>query len=205
MQPPPTITTSAVRFILVLLPRRRGFRVPRSGSRVGVPAVQRSGFGVRGSGFGAPLASARMIAQRYQDLDCWQLSNELKQRVYAFIASRRIERFEFCDQIGAQRVVRHGRLLKVRPIMEFAAIAHGNAKPSRRRARLEYIRRGARPLQAGRPSIGAVQAASVSACKHGREPEPQNPEPGTSRTRTRNQERTLNPEPGTLNPVRYDP
>ena len=28
-----------------------------------------------------------MIAQRYENLDCWQLSNELKQRVYAFIAT----------------------------------------------------------------------------------------------------------------------
>ena len=48
--------------------------------------VPGSGF-VRGSGFGAPLASDfPMIAQRYQDLDCWQLSNDLKLRVYAFIA-----------------------------------------------------------------------------------------------------------------------
>jgi four helix bundle protein len=55
-----------------------------------------------------------MIAQRYQDLDCWQLSNELKQRVYAFIAAPPASKdFEFCDQIrgsarGAPRTIAEG-------------------------------------------------------------------------------------------------
>jgi four helix bundle protein len=102
MHPPPMITTSALRFIV-------GFGV--QGSKVRV----RSGFGVQGSGFGAPLASAfRMIAQRYQDLDCWQLSNDLKLRVYALIAKPPASKdFEFCDQIrrsarGAPRTISEG-------------------------------------------------------------------------------------------------
>ena len=55
-----------------------------------------------------------MIAQRYEDLDCWQLSNELKQRVYAFIATPPASKdFEFCDQIrdsarGAPRTIAEG-------------------------------------------------------------------------------------------------
>jgi four helix bundle protein len=74
-----------------------------------------SGFWVLGSGFGARFASTvRMIAQRYQDLDCWQLSNELKRRVYAFIAEPPASKdFEFCDQIrrsarGAPRTIAEG-------------------------------------------------------------------------------------------------
>jgi hypothetical protein len=64
------ITISALGFIV-------GFRV--QGSRCWV----RSGFRVQSPGAG--FASAfRMIAQRYQELDCWQLSNDLKLRVYAF-------------------------------------------------------------------------------------------------------------------------
>ena len=55
-----------------------------------------------------------MIAQRYQDLDCWQLSNDLKLRVYAFIAKPPASKdFEFCDQIrrsarGAPRTISEG-------------------------------------------------------------------------------------------------
>jgi four helix bundle protein len=55
-----------------------------------------------------------MIAQRYQDLDCWQLSNELKLRVYAFIARPPVSNdFEFCNQIrrsarGAPRTIAEG-------------------------------------------------------------------------------------------------
>jgi four helix bundle protein len=41
-----------------------------------------------------------MIAHRYPDLECWQLANELKRRVYAFIAIEPAVRdFEYCDQI----------------------------------------------------------------------------------------------------------
>jgi four helix bundle protein len=41
-----------------------------------------------------------MVARHYQDLVCWQLANELKRRVYAFIARSTVARdFEYCDQI----------------------------------------------------------------------------------------------------------
>jgi four helix bundle protein len=55
-----------------------------------------------------------MVAYRYQDLDCWQLSNTLKLRVYALIAKPPAARdFEFCDQIrrsarGAPRTIAEG-------------------------------------------------------------------------------------------------
>jgi four helix bundle protein len=55
-----------------------------------------------------------VIARRYQDLDCWQLSNDLKRRVYAFIATAPASRdFEFCNQIrgsarGAPRTIAEG-------------------------------------------------------------------------------------------------
>jgi four helix bundle protein len=55
-----------------------------------------------------------MIARRYQDLDCWQLSNNLKRLVYAFIAKPPASKdFEFCDQIrrsarGAPRTIAEG-------------------------------------------------------------------------------------------------
>ena len=55
-----------------------------------------------------------MIAQRYQDLDCWQLSNDLKLRVYAFIAKPPASKdLEFSDQIrrsarGAPRTIAEG-------------------------------------------------------------------------------------------------
>jgi four helix bundle protein len=76
--------------------------------------VRGSGFWVLGSG-GALFASTFfMIARRYQDLDCWQLSNALKRRVYAFIATAPASKdFEFCNQIrgaarGAPRTIADG-------------------------------------------------------------------------------------------------
>jgi four helix bundle protein len=55
-----------------------------------------------------------MAARRYQDLDCWQLSNELKRRVYTFIALRPASLdLKFCNQIrdsarGAPRTIAEG-------------------------------------------------------------------------------------------------
>ena len=55
-----------------------------------------------------------MVARRYQDLECWQLSTELKRRVYAFIARpAAASDFEFCNQIrraarGAPRTIAEG-------------------------------------------------------------------------------------------------
>jgi hypothetical protein len=60
-----------------------GFKV-RSGSRFEVPG---SRFEVPGSRFG--MIDARpscMAARHYRELVCWQLANDLKRRVYAFIA-----------------------------------------------------------------------------------------------------------------------
>lgn len=83
-----------------------GFRVHGSGFRV------RS---VQGSGFGTLDASVfGMIARRYRDLVCWQLSNELKRRVYAFTAKAPASKdFDFCKQIrgsarGAPRTIAEG-------------------------------------------------------------------------------------------------
>src|SRR5712692_9193769 len=55
-----------------------------------------------------------MIARRYQDLICWQLSNELKKRVYAFTAKTPAKNdFKFCGQSrdsarGAPRTIAEG-------------------------------------------------------------------------------------------------
>jgi four helix bundle protein len=41
-----------------------------------------------------------MVARHFTDLFCWQLSNELKLRVYAIIARPKVARdFKYCDQI----------------------------------------------------------------------------------------------------------
>jgi four helix bundle protein len=55
-----------------------------------------------------------MVARHYRELVCWQLSNELKRRVYAFIAKPPASKdFEFCKQIrgsarGAPRTISEG-------------------------------------------------------------------------------------------------
>jgi four helix bundle protein len=55
-----------------------------------------------------------MVARHYRELVCWQLSNELKRRVYAFIANPPASKdFEFCKQIrgsarGAPRTISEG-------------------------------------------------------------------------------------------------
>src|SRR6185295_2451195 len=105
MQPPPTITTSADDFI----GGGGGERV--RGSGFGVLGwfwflgswfwVRGSGFWVLGSGKSAcPVLSMGMIARHYRELECWQLSNELKRRVYAFLAKTPAKNdFDFCKQI----------------------------------------------------------------------------------------------------------
>jgi four helix bundle protein len=55
-----------------------------------------------------------MIARHYRELDCWQLSNELKKRIYAFLATMPAKNdFDFCKQIrgsarGAPRTIAEG-------------------------------------------------------------------------------------------------
>ena len=55
-----------------------------------------------------------MVARHYRELVCWQLSNELKRRVYAFIANPPASKdFEFSKQIwgsarGAPRTISEG-------------------------------------------------------------------------------------------------
>jgi four helix bundle protein len=55
-----------------------------------------------------------MVARHYRDLVCWQLSSELKRRVYAFTAKEPALRdFDFCKQIkgsarGAPRTIAEG-------------------------------------------------------------------------------------------------
>jgi len=55
-----------------------------------------------------------MIARHYRELECWQLSNELKRRIYAFLATEPAAHdFDFCKQIrgsarGATRTIAEG-------------------------------------------------------------------------------------------------
>jgi four helix bundle protein len=55
-----------------------------------------------------------MGARHFRELVCWQLSSDLKRRVYAFIAMDHVSRdFEFCNQIrgsarGAPRTIAEG-------------------------------------------------------------------------------------------------
>ena len=84
----------------------------------GFVLVLGSGFRVRGSGFWVRardmLIVRYMVARHYRELVCWQLSNDLKRRVYAIIAKPPASRdFEFCKQIrgsarGAPRTISEG-------------------------------------------------------------------------------------------------
>ncbi len=55
-----------------------------------------------------------MVARTYRELVCWQLSNDLKRRVYAFTARVPVSKdFEFCKQVrgsarGAPRTIAEG-------------------------------------------------------------------------------------------------
>src|SRR5689334_8817187 len=55
----------------------------------------------RSAAFGMSHANGRRVGvRRYEDLVCWQLSDELKRRVYAVIARPEVRRdFDFCDQV----------------------------------------------------------------------------------------------------------
>ena len=150
-----------------------------------------------------------MIAQRYQDLDCWQLSNDLKLRVYAFIAKPPASKdFEFCDQIrrsarGAPRTISEGfgrfRPKEFARYLEFARASlietqnHlGDALDSR------YITVGehADLFKLADRAIGATTRLHryLVTCKKW----PGSKDPRTQNRGTKNPE-TKNPEPGTKN------
>jgi len=165
-----------------------------------------------------------MIAQRYQDLDCWQLSNDLKQHVYAFIAKPPASKdLEFCDQIrrsarGAPRTIAEGfgrfRPKEFARYLEFARASlmetqnHlGDALDSKYISAEEH----AALFKLADRAIGASTRLHqyLSTCKTWpgtKNPRTQNP--GTSDPRTPNRRtpnprtlnpRTKNPEPGTKN------
>jgi four helix bundle protein len=85
-----------------------------------------SWFWVLGSGFcmqnwcGDTFAASTMLdrppmaARTYREIVCWQLSNDLKRRVYALIRKPEVAKdFDFCDQIrrsarGAPRAISEG-------------------------------------------------------------------------------------------------
>jgi len=146
-----------------------------------------------------------MVAQRYQDLDCWQLSNELKLQVYAFIAKPPASRdLEFCDQIrrsarGAPRTIAEGfgrfRPKEFARYLEFARASlietqnHlGDALDSNYITRTEH----AAMFKLADRAIGACTRLHqyLRNCK--------TPGTGTKNPRTRNLG-TKNPEPGTKN------
>jgi hypothetical protein len=120
--------------------------------------VQGSWF--RGSGFvqgwgsrGAPFASALpMIAQRYQDLDCWQLSNDLKLRVYASAGLKGSRILRSDSSLGARRTAhdfRGIRPLSAQGIRSISRVCSRfldrNSESSRRRAGLDvHHERGTR-------------------------------------------------------------
>src|SRR5437667_3977567 len=58
-------------------------------------------FWVLGSGFGTlDAVKSRMVAHHYWELECWQLANDLKLRVYAFTAKMPVARdVKYCDQL----------------------------------------------------------------------------------------------------------
>jgi four helix bundle protein len=150
-----------------------------------------------------------MIAHRYEDLDCWQLSNELKQRVYAFIATPPASKdFEFCDQIrdsarGAPRTIAEGfgrfRPKEFARYMEFARASlmetqnHlGDALDSKYITTEEH----AALFKLADRAIGASTRLHqyLKTCKQW----PGTRNPRTPNPRTKNP-RTKNPEPGTKN------
>jgi four helix bundle protein len=60
------------------------------------------------------LGQPDMAARTYREIVCWQLSNELKRRVYVLIRKPDVVKdFDFCDQIrrsarGAPRAISEG-------------------------------------------------------------------------------------------------
>jgi four helix bundle protein len=155
-----------------------------------------------------------MIARRYQDLDCWQLSNDLKQRVYAFIAKPPASKdFEFCDQIrrsarGAPRTIAEGfgrfRPKEFARYLEFARASlmepqnHlGDALDSKYITADEH----AALFELSDRAIGASTRLHQYLVTRKTGPgtkNPGTPNRGTTNPRTKNP-RTKNPEPGTKN------
>jgi len=160
-----------------------------------------------------------MTVERYEDLDCWKLSNELKQRVYAFIArSPAAKDFEFCAQIrrssrGAPRTIAEG-FGRFRPTdfaryLEFAraslmetqnhlgdALDCGYITPEEHAALFKLADR----------AIGAITRLHqyLRTCKNWPGTRnPDSPNRGTQNPRTQNRRtqnpRTKHPEPGTKN------
>jgi len=159
-----------------------------------------------------------MVARHYRELVCWQLSNELKRRVYVFIAKPPASKdFEFCKQIrgsarGAPRTISEG-FGRFRPpefarYLEFARASlletqnHLDDAPD-----ADYITTDLHHelFKLADRAIGATTKLQqyLQSCK-----EPSSRRPGERKTprgnlepRTRNPEpRTRNPEPRTKNP-----
>jgi four helix bundle protein len=160
-----------------------------------------------------------MIAQRYQDLDCWQLSNDLKMRVYAFLAKPPASRdSEFCDQIrrsarGAPRTIAEGfgrfRPKEFARYLEFARASlmetqnHlGDARDSgyiTTEEHDELFKLADRAIGASTRLHQYLKTCKTwPGTKNPRTPNPGTPNPRTKNPRTKNP-RTKNPEPGTPN------
>jgi len=75
-----------------------------------------------------------MTARRYEDLDAWQLADELKREVYALIASGPVVRdVKFCDQIrdsaasNARNIAEGFGRFRPRPFANFVEFAVASA------------------------------------------------------------------------------
>jgi|SRR6185436_18075824 len=164
-----------------------------------------------------------MVARHYRELVCWQLSNELKRRVYAFIAKPPASKdFEFCKQIrgsarGAPRTISEG-FGRFRPpefarYLEFARASLIETQNHLDDALdADYITTDLHHdlFKLANRAIGATTRLQqyLRTCKEpprkaGERSTPGgNPEPRTenAQPRTKNREpRTKNPEPGTRN------
>jgi len=167
-----------------------------------------------------------MVARHYRELVCWQLSNELKRRVYAFIAKPpACKDFEFCKQIrgsarGAPRTISEG-FGRFRPpefarYLEFARASLIETQNHLDDALdADYITTDLHHqlFKLADRAIGATTRLQqyLNACKEpprqGREPSIPNgnlkPRTGNPEPRTGNPEpRTRNPKPRTKNPQR---
>jgi len=158
-----------------------------------------------------------MVARHYRELVCWQLSNDLKRRVYAIIDKPPVSRdFEFCRQIrgsarGAPRTISEGfgrfRPLEFARYLEFARASLLETQNHLDDALdNKYITDETHHelFKLADRAIGATTKLQqyLNTCK---EPPRQGREPGTPngnlKPRPRNpQSRTGNPEPRTRNP-----
>ena len=166
-----------------------------------------------------------MIARHYRELECWQLSNELKRRTYAFLATAPAAHdLDFCKQIrgsarGATRTIAEG-FGRFRPAdfaryLEFArgslmetqnhlddALDSGYISESTHKELFALAKRaiGAtsglhRYLNTCHPGNFRPSGNAGPGRKRTRNPEP----PRNPEPRTQNPEPTRNPEPGTKN------